>query len=228
MRRISGSGALLAVVALVLGAGGCGNDSSSRNRNKEPDPVKVIGEMKVQAAMNGMRRYARDQAVAAETVYGKECGPLKDAEERVTSIKKAMAQPGSEREMLAKDLEAAEKQLARERARLGKKSESLGKTWGRWRVLNDQLKGPAGKYVYEIVDHTVDPEDVRVKGQRTSTLVLKPKSFKEVLGEGNLTFKLTWHRVERVITGVGARKESKINWELRQCKLVSGGLKKSE
>jgi hypothetical protein len=225
MRRIGSSWSLQAAAILLVAAAGCGSDGGKSARPKEPDPAKVIGKLTESAALSSMRRYVRDKTVAAETTYGKECGPLDDAKSQIENIKKAMAAGGDP--LLARDLETAKKRLAAVTRRLGKRPEELSQQWGRWRMLNERMKGADAKFIYKVVEHTVDPANEKVPDQRTSTLLVKPQMFTETLGKDDLKFTLTWKKVVRTITGIGSRREYKINWELRHAKLAKAATEKS-
>jgi hypothetical protein len=84
-------------------------------------------------------------------------------------------------------------------------------------------KGSKGRSrVGKIVSHEVEALNEKAPGQRTSTMTIKPTAYVEVLGSGEMKFKLTWRRMARKMA---YSKKARVSFELARVELISGGKK---
>ena len=205
----------VSAVLLAAVAAGCGNDKKAGPRGGEDLAKKQIKAAEKSAARSCLAIHARDRRLAAEKIRDKIRGPLDAAE---AGLKAARERYTTDRSVEAKtELDEAQKEFNRLNTKLSPQLGPAEKEVSGWSALLKDLEGARGRKLCELAGHDVKEQNPKTPDERQSVMRLTPLAHKNVLGQGELKFMLTWRKMARNNPYTKAR----VNWELRKVKLLS-------
>ncbi len=224
--------ATVAGLALMLIAG-CGEGGASRKPfGGDKDADKKIKANEASAARSCLLTYVKEALVVRESQLAAVSGPLDKAKNELRALerdKQEIETGGGDRGRLPEVtqlLAAARKRLDGLEPQMGPKVYPLKSGIRRLNSLRKALSGGglvASARFYSVLSHEVEPFNEKQPDRRTSKIRLKPVSFTDVMGSKPLEFKLTWRRAVR--SNKYTRRNPKVNYELGQVTLLSGGTK---
>jgi hypothetical protein len=215
----------LAALSLAVLAAGCGDDGGGVRKKPPEEKIKLAEKS---AAKSCLLELAKSQMLMVEAERDRVREPLEVAEKQVAGLQaeiENLQNAEAPDKIRLKDLQRqkaeADKLAGKLAEQLADKLQPLEEKVARFNGLRKVLSGTRPVRIGKVVSHTVDPLNEKARNTRTSTMELKALSYKDVLGEGNMKFKLTWRRVER--KNVYTARNPKVSYELSHVKLIAGG-----